>query len=125
VSVYCFWSSPSPYDAFPNAYEDIARLLSAGTAHRVRPERSWFLIELDSPAYGSGVRVPPSTAANYEALAIPLRPQFPETRWAAHGQGVTGCTLIERLLMVRTFASVSKMSSTCRMAASRGATPSW
>src|SRR5215217_3932996 len=81
---------------YPNAYEDITRLLTACTAHGVRPElgvmdlgfvsnavtlrndgvlpaRPWFLIELDSPAYGSGVQVAPSTAANYEALAIPLR----------------------------------------------------
>lgn len=32
-------------------------------------------------------------------LAIPLRQQFPETRWASHSQGVTGCTLIERALV--------------------------
>src|SRR5215204_4777442 len=60
---------------YPNAYEDITHLLAACTAHGMRPElgvmdlgfvsnaialrddgvlpaRHWFLLELDSPAYG-------------------------------------------------------------------------
>jgi len=105
---------------YPNTYEDITGLLAACTAHGVRPElgvmdlgfvanavvlrddgllpqRPWFLIELDSPAYDSGVQVAPSTVANYEALAAPLRQHFP-ARWAAHGQGVAGYAVIERAL---------------------------
>jgi 3-keto-5-aminohexanoate cleavage enzyme len=106
---------------YPNAYEEITRLLTACTAHGIRPElglmdlgfvsnaaalrddgvlpdRPWFLIELDSPAYGSGVQVAPSTVANYDALAAPLRQHFPAARWAAHGQGVAGYAVIERAL---------------------------
>jgi 3-keto-5-aminohexanoate cleavage enzyme len=106
---------------YPNAYEDITRFLAACTTHGVRPElgvmdlgfvanavtlrddgvlpeRSWFLIELDSPAYDSGVQVAPSTVANYDALAAPLRQHFPTARWAAHGQGVAGYAVIERAL---------------------------
>ena len=107
--------------SYLNAYDDISRLLVACTAHGIRPElgvmdlgfvsnavalrddgilptRPWFLIELDSPAYGSGVQVAPSTVANYEALATPLRQHFPTACWAAHGQGVAGYAVIERAL---------------------------
>jgi 3-keto-5-aminohexanoate cleavage enzyme len=107
---------------YPNAYEDITRLLAACTAHGIRPElgvmdlgfvsnavtlrddgvlpeRSWFLIELDSPAYGSGVQVAPSTVANYDALVAPLRQHFSVSRWAVHGQGVAGYAVIERALV--------------------------
>jgi uncharacterized protein (DUF849 family) len=106
---------------YPNAYEDVTRLLAACTTHGVRPElgvmdlgfvanavalrddgvlpeRPWFLIELDSPAYDSGVQVAPSTVANYDALASPLRQHFPAARWAAHGQGVAGYAVIARAL---------------------------
>src|SRR5215213_7680305 len=106
---------------YPNAYEDVTRLLAACTAHGVRPElgvmdlgfvanavtlrddgmlpqRTWFLIELDSPSYDSGVQVAPSTVANYNALAVPMRQHFPAARWAAHGQGVAGYGVIERAL---------------------------
>jgi uncharacterized protein (DUF849 family) len=109
---------------YPNAYEDITRLLAACTAHGIRPElgvmdlgfvsnavtlrddgvlpeRPWFLIELDSPAYDSGVQVAPSTVANYDALAGPLRQHFPAACWAAHGQGVAGYAVIERALADR------------------------
>jgi 3-keto-5-aminohexanoate cleavage enzyme len=106
---------------YPNAYEDVTRLLAVCTTHGVRPElgvmdlgfvanavalrddgvlpeRPWFLIELDSPAYDSGIQVAPSTVANYDALAASLRQQFPAARWAAHGQGVAGYAVIERAL---------------------------
>ncbi|HEX2280684.1 MAG TPA: 3-keto-5-aminohexanoate cleavage protein [Thermomicrobiales bacterium] len=106
---------------FPNAYEDIVRLLAACETHGVRPElgvmdlgfvanavalrddgvfpeQPWFLIELDSPAYDSGVQVAPSTVANYRALAAPLRRHFPAARWAAHGQGVAGYAVIKEAL---------------------------
>ena len=106
---------------YPNAYEEVARLLAACETHGVWPELGmmdlgfvanavvlrddgvlpqlpWFLIELDSPTYHSGVQVAPSTAANYDALATPLRQHFPAARWAAHGQGVAGYAVIERAL---------------------------
>jgi 3-keto-5-aminohexanoate cleavage enzyme len=107
---------------YPNAYEDITRLLATCTAHGVRPElgvmdlgfvsnavtlrddgvlpdRPWFLIELDSPAHGSGVQVAPSTVANYDALVAPMRQHFSVSRWAVHGQGVAGYAVIERALV--------------------------
>jgi 3-keto-5-aminohexanoate cleavage enzyme len=107
---------------YPNAYEDIIGLLAACKTHGIRPElgvmdlgfvanavalrddgllpqRPWFLIELDSPAYGSGVQVAPSTVANYDAIVTPLREHFPASRWAAHGQGVAGYAVIERALV--------------------------
>ena len=106
---------------YPNPYEDITRLLAACTTHGIRPElgvmdlgfisnavtlrdhgvlpaRPWFLLELDSPDYGSGVQVAPSTVANYDALSAPLRRHFPVTQWAAHGQGVAGYAVIEQAL---------------------------
>jgi 3-keto-5-aminohexanoate cleavage enzyme len=106
---------------YPNAYEDIVRLLAACEAHGVQPElgvmdlgfvanavtlgddgvlpeRPWFLIELDSPTYDSGAQVAPSTVANYDALATPLRQHFLEARWAAHGQGVAGYAVITEAL---------------------------
>jgi 3-keto-5-aminohexanoate cleavage enzyme len=106
---------------YPNAYEDITRLLTSCAANGVQPElgvmdlgfvanavtlrddgvlpeRPWFLIELDSPAYDSGVQLAPSTVANYDALATPLRQHFPAASWAAHGQGVPGYAVIERAL---------------------------
>ena len=106
---------------YPNAYEDITRLLAACAAHGIGPElgvmdlgfvsnavalrddgmlpeRPWFLVELDSPAYGSGVQVAPSTVANYDALFSPLRQHIAEARWAAHGQGIAGYAVIERAL---------------------------
>jgi 3-keto-5-aminohexanoate cleavage enzyme len=106
---------------YPNAYEDIVRLLAVCETHGVRPElgvmdlgfvanavtlrhdgvlpeRPWFLIELDSPAFDSGVQVAPSTVANYGALATPLRQHFPAAHWAAHGQGVAGYAVIKEAL---------------------------
>jgi 3-keto-5-aminohexanoate cleavage enzyme len=106
---------------YPNAYEDVTRLLAGCVTHGVRPElgvmdlgfvanavalrddgllpeRPWFLIELDSPGYDAGVQVAPSTVANYDALAAPLRQHFRTARWAAHGEGVAGYAVIERAL---------------------------
>ncbi len=106
---------------FPNAYEDIIRLLTACKEHDIRPElgimdlgfvsnavalrddgalpeRSWFLVELDSPAYGAGAQVAPATTANYDTLSAPLREHFPGARWAAHGQGIAGYAVIARAL---------------------------
>jgi 3-keto-5-aminohexanoate cleavage enzyme len=72
----------------------------------VLPARPWFLIELDNPAYGSGVQVAPSTVVNYDALAAPLRQYFPEARWAAHGQEVAGYAVVERVLADETHVRV-------------------
>lgn len=106
---------------YPNAYDDVTRLLSACAAHGIQPElgvmdlgfvsnaaalrddgvlpeRPWFLVELDSPAFGSGIQVAPSTVANYDALAASMRLHFPAARWAAHGQGVAGYAVLERAL---------------------------
>lgn len=107
---------------YPNAYEDIRRLLAACRGYGICPELGimdlgfvsnavtlhedgvlptdpWFLLELDSPAYGAGVQGAPATAANYHALAAPMREHFPLARWAAHGQGVAGYAVIERALV--------------------------
>jgi uncharacterized protein (DUF849 family) len=105
----------------PNAYAEIVRLLKACAEHGIRPElgvmdlgfvsnavalkhdsvlpmRPWFLLELDSPAIGSGVQIAPATVENYRALALPLRRHFPESSWAAHGQGVAGYAVLRRAL---------------------------
>jgi 3-keto-5-aminohexanoate cleavage enzyme len=106
---------------YPNAYADITLLLSTCAVHGIRPElgvmdlgfvsnavtlrddgwlpeRPWFLIELDSPAFGAGVQVSPSTVANYDALVAPMGAYFPAARWAVHGQGAAGYTVIQRAL---------------------------
>lgn len=106
---------------FPNSYEDVIRLLSACARHGIRPELGvmdlgfvsnavalrgdgmlphppWFLIELDSPAYGAGAQVAPASLANYDALAAPLQEHVPGARWAAHGHGVAGYAVIARAL---------------------------
>jgi uncharacterized protein (DUF849 family) len=106
---------------YPNAYEDIVRVLvscrergiwpelgimdlgfvSNAVALRddgALPERPWCLLELDSPAYGVGPQVAPATVANYEAVAAPLREHLPEARRAAHGQGIAGYAVIARAL---------------------------
>jgi 3-keto-5-aminohexanoate cleavage enzyme len=106
---------------YPNAYDDITRLLAACAVHGIRPElgvmdlgfvsnavtlrddgrlpeRPWFLIELDSPAHGTGVQISPSTVANYAALATPMGEHFPASSWAVHGQDVAGYAVIQRAL---------------------------
>src|SRR5260370_279626 len=52
---------------------------------RLLPARPWFLIELDSPSYGAGRQVAPSTVANYDLLASLARAHFPRAAWAGHG----------------------------------------
>ena len=106
---------------YPNAYADIVRLLAACVAQGIRPElgimdlgfvsnaaalsddgvlpqQSWFLLELDSPAYGAGSQVAPATVANYDVLAAAMRECFPQGSWAAHGAGLAGYAVITRAL---------------------------
>jgi 3-keto-5-aminohexanoate cleavage enzyme len=106
---------------FPNDYEDIAALLAACRTHGITPELGimdigflsnavtlrnggllpaspWFLIELDSPAYGAGRQVAPATVANYDHLAAEVRAQFPDARWAAHGAETAGYAVLARAL---------------------------
>ncbi len=106
---------------YPNAHDEIVALLAACEAHEVvpelgvmdlgfvsnavvirdegrLPERPWFLVELDGAEYGDGVQVAPSTVANYEALAAPLRASFPGASWAAHGQRNAGYAILRRAL---------------------------
>lgn len=106
---------------FPNSYDDIALLLETCRNVGVTPELGlmdfgfisnavtlredgllpagpWFLLELDSPAYGAGTQVAPATVANYTALSTALREQFPGAAWAAHGAGVATYAVVQRAL---------------------------
>lgn len=106
---------------FPNDHDDIAVLLAHCERLGIVPElgvmdigfvsnavalrddgllsaRPWFLIELDSPAYGAGRQVAPATAANYDLLAGMMAAHFPGARWAGHGNGLPGYAVIRRAL---------------------------
>lgn len=106
---------------FPNAYEEIVALLAVCEELAIVPELGvtdlgfvsnavalredgflapspWFLVELDSPAAGTGSQVAPSSAANDDALIAPLRRHFPTAAWAAHGQGVPGYGVLRRAI---------------------------
>jgi len=106
---------------FPNDYADIAALLARCARWGIVPElgmmdigfvsnavllrddgllpaQPWFLIELDSAAYGAGRQVAPATAANYDLLAGLMRAQFPGAAWAGHGNGLPGYAVIRRAL---------------------------
>ena len=106
---------------FPNSYDDIVKLLETCRTTGVAPELGlmdfgfisnavtlrddgilpaapWFLLELDSPAYGGGTQVAPATAANYAALSTALREQFPGARFAAHGAGIATYAVVQRAL---------------------------
>ena len=106
---------------FPNDYEDIATLLATCRAHGITPElgvmelgflsnavalrddgvlpaRPWFLLELDSPAFGHGRQVAPATVANYDFLAAALREHFPQAAFAAHGVELPGYDVVGRAL---------------------------
>ena len=106
---------------YPNSYDDIRQLLATCAEVGIQPElgvmdigfvsnavalrddgllpdHPWFLVELDSPTYGAGEQVAPSTVANYLALVAPLREHFPEALYCAHGSGVAGYAVIERAL---------------------------
>ena len=106
---------------YPNSYDDIVLVLE--TCHTVGvipelglmdfgfisnavtlredgalPVTPWFLLELDSPAYGAGLQVAPATSANYAALSSALREQFPSAPWAAHGAGVATYAVVQHAL---------------------------
>lgn len=106
---------------FPNGYDDIARLLACCSEFGIQPElgvmdlgfvnnavilrddgllpaHPWFLVECDSPGYGEGGQVVPSTVVNYEALAAPLRQHVAYALICAHGSGVAGYAVIDRAL---------------------------
>jgi uncharacterized protein (DUF849 family) len=106
---------------YPNDYSDIAALLAICRAHGIGPElgvmdlgflsnvvalrddgllpaRPWFLLELDSPAFGGGRQVAPATVANYDFLAGSLREHFPQAAHAAHGVELPGFAVVERAL---------------------------
>ena len=106
---------------FPNDYADIAALLAACRSLGIVPElgvmdlgfvsnavslqddgllptQPWFLIELDTPAYGAGRQVAPSTAANYDLLAGLVGAHFPDAAWAGHGNGMEGYAVLRRAL---------------------------
>jgi uncharacterized protein (DUF849 family) len=106
---------------YPNDYEDIAALLAVcrdtgitpelglmdlgfiSNAVALRddgllPERPWFLVELDSPAYGSGRQVAPSTPDNYATFSALLREHFPGATWAGHGVERAGYAVLRRAL---------------------------
>ena len=108
-------------DHFPNSHADIVSLFVACRRHQVTPEFgvmdlgfvsnavalrndgelgawSWFLIELDSAAFGAGRQVAPSTVGAYQALVAPLREHFPDASWAAHGVDEPGFTVVRRAL---------------------------
>jgi len=67
-------------------------------AEGVLAERPWFLVELDSPAYGSGRQVAASTAEDYDVLASRVRAQFPNAALAAHGVDAPGYAVLRRAL---------------------------
>jgi 3-keto-5-aminohexanoate cleavage enzyme len=106
---------------FPNDFEDVIRLLELSAQLGVVPElgvmdigfisnavllrdegliptNPWFLLELDSPGFGQGLQVAPSTRVNYDFLSLTLADQFPEARWAAHGFDVSTYPVLERAL---------------------------
>ncbi|MGI8855476.1 MAG: 3-keto-5-aminohexanoate cleavage protein [Thermomicrobiales bacterium] len=108
---------------FPNTYEEIAAVLmqcqhrgiipelgvmdlgfvsNAVTLRddRLLPTRPWFLVELDSPTYGGGRQVAPSTVENYDLIARQLREHFLTAAHAGHGNGQAGYAVIHRALMM-------------------------
>lgn len=137
---------------FPNAYEEIVAVLEACAVAGSRPElgvmdlgfvsnavalrddgvlpaRPWFLLELDSPRFGSGIQVAPSTVANYDALAGALRHHIPNARWAAHGRGTAGYPVIARALAAGAHVRVGFEDAICfpdgRLAGSNADLVAW
>lgn len=103
---------------YPNSYADIAALLTTCAEVGIVPElgvmdlgfisnavtlqhdgllpaRPWFLIELDSPGFGSGRQVAPSSEANLELFGRLLGEFFPDASWAAHGVDLAGYAVLK------------------------------
>ncbi|HEV2528903.1 MAG TPA: 3-keto-5-aminohexanoate cleavage protein [Thermomicrobiales bacterium] len=106
---------------YPNGYGDIVALLRACDRYGIVPELGlmdlgfisnavtlmedgligpapWCLVELDSPRYGAGAQVAPSSADDYDVLTDRLRRHLPGARWAAHGSGVAGFGVLDRAI---------------------------
>lgn len=114
---------------YPNAYEEIVAVLRACRRHDITPELGvmdlgfvsnavalaehgelpaapWFLVELDSPWFGSGTQVAPATVESYAAVAGALGACFPAARWAAHGSGRGTFAVVEAALAAGRHARV-------------------
>ncbi len=106
---------------YPNSYSDVVALLDACRTHGIVPElgimdlgfvsnavtlhedrligdEPWCLVELDSPRYGAGAQVAPSSTEDYDVLTNRIERYLPGARWAAHGSGRPGFAVIERAL---------------------------
>ena len=106
---------------YPNSYSDIVALLDACRMYGIVPElgimdlgfvsnavtlhedgligdEPWCLVELDSPRYGAGVQVAPSSTEDYDVITNRLSRYLPGARWAAHGAARPGFSVIERAL---------------------------
>ncbi len=106
---------------YPNSHADLAATLARCAASGIVPELGvmdigfignavalrhdgllpalpWFLLELDTPAFGAGRQIAPATVANYDYLAHLLREHFPAAPWAAHGHGLATYPVVERAL---------------------------
>ena len=70
------------------------------------PVAPWFLVELDSPRFGSGVQAAPATPESYSAVAGALGRCFPSARWAAHGNGEATFAVVETALAAGQHARV-------------------
>lgn len=114
---------------YPNAYEDIVAVLRACRRHDITPELGvmdlgfvsnavalaedgelpaarWFLVELDSPRFGSGAQAAPATVESYAAVAGALGARFPGATWAAHGSGEGTFAVVEAALTTGQHARV-------------------
>lgn len=106
---------------YPNSYGDIVALLDACRTHGIVPElgimdlgfvsnavtlhedgligdQPWCLVELDSPRYGAGAQVAPSSTEDYDVLTNRIQRYLPGAQWAAHGSGRAGFAVLERAL---------------------------
>lgn len=106
---------------YPSTYGDVVALLDACRTGGIVPELGimdlgfvsnavtlhedgligeapWCLIELDSPRYGSGVQVAPSSTEDYDVITTRVLRYLPGARWAAHGSGRPGFAVVDRAL---------------------------
>jgi 3-keto-5-aminohexanoate cleavage enzyme len=106
---------------YPNSYSDVVALLDACRTHGIVPElgimdlgfvsnavtlhedgligdQPWCLVELDSPRYGSGAQVAPSSTEDYDVITNRMLRYLPGARLAAHGSGRPGFAVLDRAL---------------------------